>query len=550
MKARAGDALGWSDLDVRWTRVAGAVLAGSLALGAAVGLTATSAWLIARAAELPSPADLAIAAVLVRTFGVSRAILRYVERLSSHDTALRGVTTLRTRVYERLAGGEPARVLGLGRGDIVARAGADLDAVGDAVVKALVPVGVAAVVSLASIGIVASQHLGAAACLAAGLLVAATLPPLLTARSVRLAQGEGVEAEGEVAVAALAAIEGSTESRVWGTTAEALARVELADERLARSRDAAARPSAFAAGILVALQGATLVGTVAIAISAVAAGDLTGPAAAIVALTPLAAFEAVSAVAPAAAQAQRSRAAVGRVNDLVAAAGIRANPEADDEHDPTRPAESGPATLELVDVSAAWPGATPTRPVSLVLRPGSVVGIVGPSGVGKTTLLLTLAGALPPVAGQVLLNGVPVTPGDTGTCVAMTAEDAHIFGTTILENLRVARGDVTPGEAGRALGIVGLTPWLARQRAGLDSPLGSGGLGVSGGERRRLLLARALLHPAPIHLIDEPAEHLDEAGVDVVRAIVAEVRGSGRSIIVVTHDRSLLDVVDTVVDLG
>jgi ATP-binding cassette subfamily C protein CydC len=170
--------------------------------------------------------------------------------------------------------------------------------------------------------------------------------------------------------------------------------------------------------------------------------------------------------------------------------------------------------------------------------------------VGKTTLLLTIAGALSPASGTVTLDGRPVDEADAGGIVAMTAEDAHVFGTTILENLRVARGDATPDEARAALAAVGLTRWLEAQRDGLDTELGSGGLSVSGGERRRLLLARVALHPAPIHLIDEGAEHLDPDGAAALRALVRRRTAARRTTILVTHDPSLLDVVDTVIDLG
>ena len=114
----------------------------------------------------------------------------------------------------------------------------------------------------------------------------------------------------------------------------------------------------------------------------------------------------------------------------------------------------------------------------------------------------------------------------------------------------VAGSRVNPAEASAALTSVGLGPWLAAQAAGLDTELGSGGLTVSGGERRRLLLARVALHPAPIHLIDEGAEHLDPAGADALRALVRRRSAARRSTILVTHDPSLLDVVDTVIDLG
>ena len=402
-------------------------------------------------------------------------------------------------------------------------------------------------VSGVSVAIVASQHRGAAAALGGCLILAALVPALLTARATRIAQDEGVQAQAAVATAALAALDGATEHRVWGTVRDAAAELDRANRRAERARTAAARPAALATGGLVLVAGGARVASIAIAVAAVAAGHLTGPAAAVVALAPLAAFEAVGALPAATAQAYRSRAAARRVAAL-----IDSTHEADAGEpnlDGTR-AAAHPWPLTLDRVRAGWPGAVPTQPVSARLEQGGVLGVVGRSGAGKTTLLLTIAGALPPRSGSVRLGTTPVAASDTGGTVAMTAEDSHVFGTTILENLRVARGDVTPVEARDALATVGLGPWLDRQPHGLDTILGAGGLSVSGGERRRLLLARVLLHPAPFHLIDEPAEHLDEAGGDVVRAVISAARARGTTIVIVTHDRTLLDVVDTVVDLG
>ena len=111
-------------LDVDRRRVVSAVLLGSLALGSAVALAAVSAWLIARASQMPPVLTLSVATVSVRAFGISRGVFRYVERLASHDTALRGVVNLRERAYARLAGAGADTVLALRRGDIVARMGA------------------------------------------------------------------------------------------------------------------------------------------------------------------------------------------------------------------------------------------------------------------------------------------------------------------------------------------------------------------------------------------------------------------------------------------
>jgi len=536
------------ELEVSRRTIALAVAAGSAALGSAVLLGATSAWLIARAAQMPSPADLAIAAVIVRTLGITRGGFRYAERLVSHDAALRGMTNLRARAYERLETHGTAQVLSLPRGDIVARTGPDVDALGDAVSRSIVPAGIAVVVSALAVVIVGSQDLRAGLALAAALAAAAILPAALTVRSVRVTQERVARADAAATIAALSLVESGPEHRVWGTTGEARAALVAADREVEAARDAAARPAALAAALQVAFAGLGLIAVVALGIAAARAGGLDGPAAAVVALTPLGAFEAVSALPAAAAQWFRTRAAADRVLDLVEpATRIESAPRSAAPRAP----HAGPApTLRLTDLRVAWPGATPTRPVSVVLPPGGVLGVVGASGVGKTTLLLTIAGALAPAAGTVTIDGRPADDGHTGGVVAMTAEDAHVFGTTILENLRVARGDVTPIQARASLTSVGLGPWLAAQGAGLDTELGSGGLTVSGGERRRLLLARVALHPAPIHLIDEGAEHLDPAGADALRALVRRRSAARHSTILVTHDPSLLDVVDTVIDLG
>ena len=191
----------------------------------------------------------------------------------------------------------------------------------------------------------------------------------------------------------------------------------------------------------------------------------------------------------------------------------------------------------------------PTTPVTATIEPGGALGIVGRSGIGKTTLLLTMAGALAPVRGRAVLGEAPVGTDTIGRTIAMTPEDAHLFGTTVLENLRVANGTVTQDQAHAALEAVRLGQWLESLPAGLETHIGSGGNTVSGGERRRLLLARALLCAAPIHLIDEPAEHLDADGIDALRALVSAMRSQGRSVVIVTHDLGILDVVDRVVSL-
>ncbi|MGC4175023.1 thiol reductant ABC exporter subunit CydC [Demequina sp.] len=526
------------DTGITWWGYARSVLAGSAALGSAVGLAAVAAWLIGRAAQLPSPADLALAAVAVRFFGIGRGLFRYVERLLSHDTALRGVVTLRERTYERLAGASARSVLSLRRGDIVARAGADLDAVGDVVVRSLIPFGVAVTISAVAAGIVLWQLPIAGAALALALILAGVVPAVLTARQARIAADAGVAAAAEVSAAALSAIESSAEHRVWdedGAALDALRRANRASEGAA---DAAARPASLAAASQTLFSGLGLIACLALAVTAARNGDISGPAAAIVALTPLAAFEAVGAIPAAIMQYYRSSAAALRLAQM-----------SDEPEATTASGIITPATLELTDLSVGWPGAKPTPPVTGEVTPGSALALVGRSGVGKTTLLLTITGALPAVAGGVTYGGKRLTPADAGAAFALTLEDAHLFGTTVLENLRVARAGITDDDAWEALERVGLAEWVRALPAGLDTELGTGGHTVSGGERRRLLMARALLADVPLQLLDEPGEHLDTAGIAAFGAAVEAMRAQGRTVVIVTHDDEVMAMADAVVTL-
>jgi len=523
---------------IGWWGYTRSVLAGSAALGSAVGLAAVAAWLIARAAQMPSPADLALAAVTVRFFGIGRGVFRYLERLLSHDTALRGVVRLRERTYERLAGASARRVLALRRGDIVARAGSDLDAVGDAVVRSIIPGGAAVVVSAFAATIVAWQLPAAGAALVLALLLAGVVPAVLTSRQARIAADAGVTAAAEVAATALSAVEASAEHRVWDQEGAALAALRTANKAAEDAADAAARPASLAAAAQTLFAGLGLFACLALAVWAARNGDLSGPGAAIVALTPLAAFEAVGAIPAAIMQYHRSSAAALRLAQM-----------SDEPDQATASGSNEAAALTLTGLSVGWSGAAPTPPTTATVAPGAALAVIGKSGVGKTTLLLTATGALPPVAGDVSFGGAHLTPADAGVSFALTLEDAHLFGTTVLENLRVAQGGASEADAWKVLERVGLADWVRALPQGLDTELGTGGNTVSGGERRRLLMARALLADVPLQLLDEPGEHLDTAGITAFSAAVDAMRAEGRTVVVVTHDDDIMAVADQVISL-
>ena len=520
-------------LEVPRRRAVLAVLTGSAGLASAVGLAAVSAWLIARASQMPPVMYLTVATVAVRALGVSRGVLRYLERLASHDVALRGMARLRERLYARLAEARPDAVLALRRGDVLARVGADVDAVGDVVVRGLLPIAVAAVVSAAGAVLVGAFLPAAGLALAACLALAGGLGPWLAVRAARAAEVRSVAARADVSASVVTVVDGAAELTVTGGLGRETAALADAEARLARATDAAARPAAWAAAVQPLATGLAVLAALALGIPATTAGALAPVELAVVVLTPLAAFEAAGMVPMAAVSLVRSREAARRVLALMAAPAAQ----------PPAPAPAAPAaadgTLVAAGLACGWPGRPPALTgIDLEVGPGRSVAVVGPSGVGKTTLLATLAGLLPPVAGTVRVDGLDpaaLDRADAARHVAILAEDAHVFDTTVLENLRVARGDVTPDEATAVLRAVGLGPWLAGLPDGLDTLLGADAARVSGGERRRLLLARALLAPARVLLLDEPTEHVDAGAAELLAALLDGSLAGGRAVVVVTH---------------
>ncbi|MCL2090077.1 MAG: ATP-binding cassette domain-containing protein [Micrococcales bacterium] len=576
---------------------------GTLALGCAVALGATSAWLIARASQMPPVVALSLAATAVRAFGLGRGVMRYLERLASHSTALSGMTNLRTTVYARLAEGTPEAVLRVRRGDLLARVGADVDEVGFLVVRALIPLGVAVTLGVGTCIAMAVLWLPAGIALAGCLLVAGWLAPTLTAVSVRRAEQRAAAARARMNAVALGMLDDAGPMTVAGRTPVEVARLETADADIARAVDRSAAPAALAAGLGLLAQAAAVVVALVTGIPAVEQGRLAPTMLAVVVLTPLAAFEATQVLPAAAVQLQRSRAAAARILALLDSAqptGAEPAPldfdqrvavaEADDERlgdliaelseddqaeilralgpdraatfldgdglaptDRLRQAAARPGPvvrpLRATALACGWTGRDPVvTEVDLDLEVGRTVAVAGPSGAGKTTLLLTLAGLLPVRGGRLRLGDHDLDTldrGDIVRSVVATTEDAHVFGTTVLENLRVARGDVEDAEARRVLDDVGLGPWLAALPDGLDTLLGPDARTVSGGERRRLLLARALLAPAPLLLVDEPGEHLDPASADRIITDLLTPRPD-RGVLVVTHRISPLGAADEV----
>ncbi len=528
----SASALGWV---LRTARGQRARLLGGGALGVltevcSLGLAATAAWLIVRASEHPSFADLAVAAVGVRAFALGKGALRYGERLTSHDATLRLLADLRATVVERLAHLAPSGLPKQAGGDLLTRLVDDIDRLQDLFLRVLGPAIAAVLVALAAgIATIALDPPGGIALLVAVVLVGLVLPALFH-RTAR-ARGLGAaRARGEVASAMVSLAEDAEELVAWGATETWVRAVEAPALELDEIDRQQGRRSALLVGITAAVP--ALATAAVVAVTGPAGGHLSGPALGVLVLLPLAAIELVAPLGAAGEALARVEASAARVFALVS------RPEPFPE-----PASPGPIgtqpTVELTDVALAWPGEPVlVTDVSTRIDPGGRLVVTGPSGSGKSTLAATLVGFIRARHGSYELDGTSADDiGGNGLRRAVTwcPQDPWFADSSLSDNLRIARPSATDDDLEAALRAVHLDRWRASLPEGLATRLRHDASTMSGGERQRLALARALLGGQGVVVLDEPTSHLDEDLADEVRRDLIAALGD-RSVVLITHD--------------
>jgi thiol reductant ABC exporter CydC subunit len=516
---------------------------GAIAVGAGIGLLATSGYLISRAALGPPILTLTAAIVAVRSFAIGRSVSRYAERLLSHDVALRVLAGVRRRVYDRLVPLVPGGIPSMREGDVLSRAVGDVESMQDLYVRSLGPP-VVAVAVCAGAAAVAWAMLPAAGLALALLLAACGLAlPLIAAAAGRRAARRQAPARAALTAEVLETLRLAPDLAVYGLEDRRIARVREADARLARTSRSDAAAGAVSAGLVAALSGLGAALVLAVATPAVSGGELDGVLLAALALLAIASVEALAPLPAAARSLSATATAARRIEEITE----RPPPARDPERPLTVPARPAVA-LEGARLRYAPGGPWVLDGVDLRLDPGRHVAVVGASGSGKTTIANVLVRFRDLDAGRATLDGDDLAryaQDDVRRAVRLCAQDAHLFAATLRDNVRIGRADAGDAEVVAALASAGLGGWLRSLPAGLDTQVGEGGALVSGGERGRVALARALVSRAPVLVLDEPAAHLDPSSTRAFVDDLLAVAG-GASLLLITHSPIGLERFDEV----
>ena len=524
-----------------------AVAAGAAATGCGVALLAVSGFLLARASQHPSIIAISAAVVAVRALSIGRGVSRYLERLSSHDVAFRVLAQVRVAIWRRLEALAPAGLALFRSGDLLARLVSDVDATQDLFIRGLTPLLAAVLVGGGAVTVCLLILAPAAAVLAAGLLIAGLVVPLVGVALARKAARAASPARGRLAATVTDLLDGAADLHAFGATGTALARADATDAELTRLEGRTAAASALGAGLMSAVTGLTVWGALLLGVAATGTGALSRVPLAVLTLTTLAAFEAVTALPAAAVQLGQARVAAGRIVAVTdAPAPVR---------DPGRPRElpPGPFGIQLIDATVRYrPDGPPALDrVSLDLPPGRRVALVGANGAGKSTLAAVLMRFCELTSGAALLNGhdlASYAADDVRSVIGGCPQDPHLFDATIRDNLRLARPGGTDEELEGAAARARLLPWISSLPRGWATPVGTRGAAVSGGERQRLALARAFLADPALLILDEPTAHLDPVTRQALTADLLRAT-EGRSVLLITHERDGLDQVDQIVVL-
>ncbi len=526
-------------------RLALAGLLGLAAAAATIGLMAGSGYVVGRAASRPPLSALVGILAAVEVLAFLRGPLRYAERLVGHDAALRALARWRVWLYDCLTPRVPAALSGWRSGDLLTSAIDDVDTLQDVYLRTLLPLGVAAGAATLGLVVVGLELPVAALALGIPLVVAATVPSMLAWRGA----GDDAAAAlgGALSAQVVDAIHGAPDLLAFGADVAMLERLEAMSNQAATIERRQTTANSLATLLTQLCAGAAALAVLAVTVSAVHAGHLNPVMVAVLPLAALGTFESIPGLALA---ATRSRAVGAAARRLLALEEVPVP-----LHDPVVPLRLGEGNPEIMFAGASLRYA-PDLPraldrVDVEVAAGARVAVTGSSGAGKSSLVNALLRFWPLEEGALTLGGIAVDQlrqTEVRATCALVDQRAQLFAGTVRANVTLGRPDATEEEVASALGAAQLAPWVDSLPSGLETQVGEDGVAVSGGERRRLAVARALLAGGPVLLLDEPTAGLDIALAERLITDVLAAAGP-RSVVLITHRASDASRCDSIVTL-
>jgi ATP-binding cassette subfamily C protein CydC len=475
-------------------------------------------------------------AALIRLLAILRTGGRYAERLVSHDATLSILGRLRSWLFGRLIPLAPARLGGLRSAELYSRIRGDVDALEHAYLGVLVPLLVAIGIS-AGVLVVTLLYLPSLALVMALLMILGGIA--LPAWTLRKAAASGIAADHDTETLRWQmadGLRGRAELALFGAESAHAVRMDAAMHRRHQARSEVSRIRALGdAGIVLLIQLA-IVAALALGLPALRAATLAPADLTMLTLLAMAAFDAIAPLPAAWAQLGAVRASAQRIFQLADMTPAIVEP------DVTAPLPAGnDLDIHQLKLRHALDGPWVLQGIDLCLPHGRHLAIVGASGAGKSSLTAALA-RLQPYEGSITLGGVPLDAwrgDDVRARIAVVEQKPYLFDTSLRENLRLACPQATDARLHEVIGQARLGEFVGALPRGLDTWIGENGAGVSGGEARRIAIARALLLDAPILVLDEPTEGLDvHTAAALYRSLAVVMRG--RTVILITHQLGAL----------
>ncbi|HDS7773882.1 TPA: cysteine/glutathione ABC transporter ATP-binding protein/permease CydC [Klebsiella aerogenes] len=517
----------------KWLLTLGVVLA-IVTLLASIGLLTLSGWFLSASAVVGVAGiysfNYMLPAAGVRGAAIIRTAGRYFERLVSHDATFRVLQHLRVATFSKLLPLSPAGLARFRQGELLNRIVADVDTLDHLYLRVISPlVGALVVILVVTIGL---SVLDVTLALTLGGIMLATLlllPPLFY-RAGKPTGEQITQLRGQYRQQLTSWLQGQAELMLFNASDRYRKQMEKTEQRWQEAQRRQAELTALSQALMLLIGGIAVIAMLWMASEGVGGNSQPGALIALFVFCALAAFEALAPVTGAFQHLGQVIASARRITQIT-----EQQPEV--TFSQQAPQSFSQVALTLNEVTFSYPqqSAPALKDISLQVAAGEHIAILGRTGCGKSTLLQLLTRAWDPANGQIQLNGQPLSELSETTlrqAMSVVPQRVHLFSATLRDNLLLAAPQVSDARLADILARVGLEKLL--EDSGLNSWLGEGGRQLSGGELRRLAIARALLHDAPLMLLDEPTEGLDAATESQILDLLSEVMRD-KTVLMVTH---------------